>query len=258
MHIWTERTFPLMLLLLTGVPLRADPSPTPQAVIDRAIQALGGEANLSRYQATSFKVKGIGHFRELDHPAPYTREVTFQWPDQFRLKMKTEFGGFMVLLNHDKALMEFAQVLITLPKPRTSEIREDVYTLWVATLLPLKDVQRFTLTSVGEEKVKGRPAVGVKIASKGHRDVKLFFDKESGLPVKQESHFKETIRGARNDLSGTFEGTQEVFFKDYLDADGVKLPKKVEVKRDGKPFVEEEFFDWKGFAKLDDKVFTEP
>src|SRR5438445_725224 len=70
------------------------------------------------------------------------------------------------------------------------------------------------LSSLAETKVDGKPAVGVVVKSKGHRDVKLYFDKASGLLVKREHPVVDPSTGK--------EVVQEVLFRDYQDKDGLK------------------------------------
>src|SRR5207248_11447730 len=101
---------------------------------------------------------------------------------------------------------------------------EQGYAGWVATLLPLKD-KAFTLTTIGEVEVEKRPALGVKVSSKGHRDVDLYFDKESGLLVKTETRLKD---------EGGQEVMAETFLRDYKDVEGTKHAMKFAVHRDGK------------------------
>ena len=52
--------------------------------------------------------------------------------------------------------------------------------IYLSQVLPLTD-KTYPLTGAGEAKVNDRPAVGVKVTARGHRDVTLYFDKESGL-----------------------------------------------------------------------------
>jgi hypothetical protein len=56
----------------------------------------------------------------------------------------------------------------------------------VLTLVPLLKDQSFTLTSLGDSKVNGQAALGVKVTSKGQVDVKLYFARDSALLVKYE------------------------------------------------------------------------
>ena len=97
----------------------------------------------------------------------------------------------------------------------------------LTNLLTDKSLQ---LTLLGESKVENRPAVGVKAASKGHRDIDLFFDKESGLLAK--------IQSRKNDLQTMQEVDEERIIKEYQDIDGQKTPKKVLINHDGKKYLE--------------------
>src|SRR5436853_6227629 len=82
------------------------------------------------------------------------------------------------------------------------------------------------LSALDETKVDGKPAVGVRVKSKGHRDVQLYFDKSSGLLVKRQ--YKVLDPGSGQEVS------QEVVFGDYQDKDGVKHYRKIAAYRDGK------------------------
>jgi hypothetical protein len=114
---------------------------------------------------------------------------------------------------------------------------------------PLKDKQ-FKLATIGEIKVEKRTALGVKVSSKGHRDVDLYFDKETGLLVKTE-HI------AKDDMSGQ-EVTEESFPSDYKDVQGTKQPMKFVVKRSGKLFMDGEATEVKMYEKLDASLFEKP
>jgi hypothetical protein len=39
---------------------------------------------------------------------------------------------------------------------------------------------------LGDVKVGDKPALGIGVSHKNHKDVSLFFDKETGLPAKSE------------------------------------------------------------------------
>jgi hypothetical protein len=52
--------------------------------------------------------------------------------------------------------------------------------------------------------------------------------------------------------------TAEVTFSDYKEVDGAKVPAKVVIKRDGKPFVEGEMKNLKTVTKFDDSTFAKP
>jgi hypothetical protein len=92
--------------------------------------------------------------------------------------------------------------------------------------------------------------VGVKVSSKGHRDVDLYFSKKTGLLVKWETIVKED--GSDKEV------TQESFASDYKDVQGTKQAYKFVVKRAGKLFVEGEATSIEMFDKLDANLFEKP
>src|SRR5260370_18135650 len=75
-------------------------------------------------------------------------------------------------------------------KEQLAEEREELYGKAVAALVPLKD-KTYQLAALGESKVEGRDAVGVRVSRKGHRDVSLFFDKGNGLLAKTRTPVKD-------------------------------------------------------------------
>ena len=117
-----------------------------------------------------------------------------------------------------------------------------------ATLVPLKG-KDYKLEAAGEEKVDGKPALGIKVTGPDKKDFTLYFDKESGLPVKLVAK----VSGFQGD-----EFTQETTYKDYKDFGGIKKATKHESKRDGEPFVTSEINEFKVLDKVDDKTFSEP
>ena len=135
-------------------------------------------------------------------------------------------------------------------KDQIAEAKEECYVGWVSSLLPLKD-KAFQLSPLGEVKVDGKPAVGVRVSHKGHRDINLFFDKESGLLVKRESVIKDFMADGK-------EVTQETLFSNYKEVKGAKFPMKVVLNRDGKKYVESEMTEIEPKEKIDDAVFAKP
>lgn len=133
-------------------------------------------------------------------------------------------------------------------KTAVTEIKENLYASWIATLAPLTD-KAFKLTSRGESKVNGRPVLGVKVSREGHRDVQLFFDKGTGLLTRSSTRAKDLFQGGD-------EQQAEELYSEYKDFDVVKRPTKVKQLRDGKEFVEVAYSDYTLSEKLDDKLFA--
>jgi len=226
----------------------------PRAVIDRAIKALGGEANLSKHKA--FTMKGTGTFYGLGEGIPYTGEWAIQLPSQMRVAIESKANDMTFrmirVVNGDKGWIKLNDDdAKEMSKEQLAEEREELYGDWVGTLLPLKD-KAFKLAPLGEVKVQDRDAVGVLISHAGHRDVRLYFDKASGLPVKRETVVKDVEGGGDREIQ------QEAIESDFKEFDGVKLPTKTVMKRDGKRFVEGQWSKVQPAEKLDDSVFARP
>lgn len=221
----------------------ADDADKARAVIDKGIKVLGGADNLAKFNVHTWKEKGT--YYGMGDGLPYTGVYAIQWPDQFRMEIE---NVFIVVLNGDKGWIKAQGEVKEMSAKEIAEQKENHYGGWVTTLLPLKD-KAYKLALIDEIMVDKRPAVGVKVSHKDHRDVKVYFDKETGLRVKAELRV--------HDESGK-EVTQEMFYRDYKEIEGAKVPMKIEIKRDGKRFVEAENLDVKPAGKLEAKVFEKP
>ncbi len=117
------------------------------------------------------------------------------------------------------------------------------------TLVALKG-KAFKVETADEVKVDDKPAAGIKVTGPDKKDFTLYFDKESGLPVKLVA----TVAGFGNgeDFS------QETTYKDYKDFDGIKKATKVESKRNGEAFIKSEITEFKLVDKVDPKTFSAP
>jgi hypothetical protein len=232
--------------------VRADERADAEALLDKGIKALGGEANLTKFKAATWKGKGKIHLG--DETADFTGEWALQAPDQFRVALEVagKQGTFkqVRVLNGDKGWIKIDnEETNDLPKETLAEEKKNMHAHWVATLVPLKD-KSLKLGPLPEGKVGDRPAVGVKVTGPDGREFRLFLDKETGFPLKSEWQVKDPRSG--KDI------TQEVTYADYKDVDGIKRAMKLTVQRDGKLFAEQEVNDFKPLEKLDDKTFAKP
>ncbi len=229
---------------------RADDQADALKIIDKAIKAVGDEAKQKKYMASTYKMKGT--FHGMGTEMPYSGEAAIQLPDKSRMSLDFDIGGqkfnFVMVYAGDKGWMKAADMSMEMDADRLAEQKESMHLHQVSRLVGLND-KAFTLSPLGESKVDDKAAVGIKIATKGRRDVNLFFDKESGLLVKSEMKVKD---------EGGQELNQETLYKDYKVADGIKHPTKITIKRDGTLYIEGENSDWKPAEKLDDNLFKEP
>ncbi len=239
------------VVLAVGAPARADDAADARKIVEKAVKAHGGQDKLEKFTGNVFKFKGT--FHGMGDGLPITGEISTLGQDKQKVEMEIEAGGMkipiVIVVAGDKGWTKIIKDVTEMDKDAVAEAKEQAYAGWVTTLAPLKDKQ-FTLATVGEIKVNDKPAVGVKVSSKGHRDIDLYFDKETGLLVKYEHRVKD-------DMSGQ-EVTEESFPSEYKDVQGTKQAMKFTTKRDGKLFLEGEITSMELFEKLDANTFDKP
>jgi hypothetical protein len=219
-------------------------------LIDKAIKAHGGADKLTKEQPTRSKGKGT---LELGGGLSMTQETVLQG-GKFKETLILDVNGQEVVVTtvYDgaKAWIKAAnQDTMELDGKLLEAIKEASYATRVGRLVFLKD-KAVQMSALGEIKIDDKPAVGVKVSSKGHRDVDMFFDKKSGLLVKVVKQVYDAMKME--------EVTEERFISEYQEADGVKVPKKVLLHRDGKKFMEMEILEIKHPEKIDDSEFAKP
>jgi outer membrane lipoprotein-sorting protein len=234
-------------------PLRADDDADMKALIAKAIKAHGGADNLAKYKAGTLKTKG--KFHGMGAAVDYTGTINFQSPDRLRVEIEAEVMGqnfkFVQVINGDKGWIVLLDKVTPMSKEMIAEAHEQMSASAVTRLLPLTG-KDYNLSPLGEVKVGDRPAVGVRVEHKKHRDVSLYFDKETSLLLKSETRGKDLQRGDDAEFAG------ETLYGDYKKVDGVQVAHKQTVKRDGKLYVESETTEAQLAEKLEDGVFAKP
>jgi hypothetical protein len=243
-------TLAAFLVAVLGSPVQADDK-DPLAVLDKAIKALGGEEKLKKAESISLKTKGTINFGGNENE--FKTHVTIQGLDHLRSELNGEFNGeprkFVRVLSGDKGWRKFGDEPMELDEDGLANEKRRAYLEIIPmTLVALKG-KGFKLEAAGEEKVGDKPASGIKVTGPDAKDFTLYFDRESGLPVKMVA----TVAGF-----GGEDYTQETTFKDYKDFDGIKKATKVESKRNGEDFIKSEITEFKVLDQVDPKTFSEP
>ena len=234
-----------------SVPVRADDAADARAIVEKGVKAQGGQEKLAKLNAHIIKFKG--NFHGMGQAIPMTGEITSLGKDRVKMDAEVEAGGmkFRVVnvIAGDKGWSKIGDALMELDKDQLAEAQHQAYSGWVATLAPLVN-KEFKLSTTGEMEIENKPALGVKVKREGHRDMDLYFDKQTGLLVKFEHRVKDEGSGQ--------EVTEEFFPSDYKDVEGTKQSMKFVVKRDGKPFIDGELSEYQLLEKVDDSVFAKP
>jgi len=222
-----------------------------KAVIEKAITAQGGAKNLDKLKAS--RTQGKGTVSIMGQDFPFTIDLYQQMPDKVRTVLKLNINGMDVsivqILNGDKGWAQIQGMTMDADADALGQMKASVYAARLSMLTPLTG-SGYTLTTLGESKVNGKAAVGVKVASAGQKDVSLYFDKDSGLLVKL------TRPGV--DPVGKKAVTQDEFYSDYKDFEGVKQPTKMVVHHDGNQFMVATLSQVSFVPMFEAKMFARP
>jgi hypothetical protein len=237
-----------VVCLLLGQAGRVLAEDTAQGIIDKAIQAHGGAEKLAKFKAV--QTSGKGTIEVMGMTLSFTAEGAAQMPDKFKSVLNLEVAGMKVTqvqaMNGDKITITVNGKETPINDDIRKLVKDQVYAESLTSLLPLKE-KSLELSLVGEAKVDGQAAVGVKVTSKGHPDVTLYFDKKTDLLAK--AGYRTRDPGSNQDYN------QEKLFRDYKDVNGIKTPMKETIQKDGQKFIEVETLEVKYLEKLDDSAF---
>ena len=221
-----------------------------KAIIEKAIKAHGGLEKLTKFTGARSKSKGT---IDLAGGISFTSESAFQQPDKFKESLDLDVMGNKVsvitVYDGGKGWISANGNTMDMDENVLTACKEQAHFMQIMRMAMLKD-KKVEFSPLGEAKVNDKPAVGVKISAKGHKDVNLYFDKETGLVAKVE-------RQALDPMAGK-EVPEERIISEYQDIDGLKVAKKLIVNRDGKKFMEVELLEHKPQEKLDASEFAKP
>jgi outer membrane lipoprotein-sorting protein len=235
-----------------GIPggLRADDA---QAVVDKAIKAVGGEQKIAGLKNASYKFKG--QVKEGGNSAELQGTLSVRGQDQYRIELEVSVNGqnrpLMFILNGSQGWMSTMGQVQDAPQDVITAVRQAFITGRAATLLTLLKDQDTQLSPLGEVKLNDRPALGLKVTRKDFREFDLYLDKETHLPVKCETKFM----GPNNQ-----EAEFEYVFSEPKEFSGLKHFTKMllNIKSENKTLVEFELVELKLDQKLEDAQFSRP
>jgi hypothetical protein len=219
-----------------------------RVILDRAIQAHGGAAQLERTKKGH--LKGKLETRKSDSSREDKIEEWFDLPARIKRIVDTETNGTLahveyLFIGKEGWKREGTRPVQYYPIPQwlLAEQQQWYAVLAVLLLVRGKDAE---LTSLPEETKDGRTLAGIH-AVHSQRPVDLYFDKSTGLLQRLKVI-------TLNDQDGE-EEIDEILYDDYRDIQGINYPMRVNVAaRNYSSTIRLssiEFFD-----KLDDSVFA--
>jgi hypothetical protein len=240
-----------VVTLVMAASSRADDKDT-KAVIEKGIKALGGEEKLAKAGTCSWKSKGTITLNGDDNE--FTSVSTLQGLDHYRSDFEGKFGDNDVkgvtVLSGDKGWQKFNDNDRELDADAVINEKHRINIQAIPTTLVQLNGKGFKIESATDEKIGDKPAAGIKVTGPEGKDFTLYFDKESGLPVKLVA----TVAG----FGGGEDFNQETTFSDYKDFDGIKKATKISSKRNGEKFIDVEISEFKVLDNVPAETFTQP
>jgi hypothetical protein len=223
----------------------------PAAVIQRAIKAHGGEANLKKLKGAHTKADGI---IAMGTGVPFTQEAFYELPSRLKEIQILETSGqkrvVTIVVDGDRGWLSTNGQTVALGETLLGELREAIHLIQLNRLVSLLEDKRFRLSPLQDAEVEGAPVYGVRVSAAGHRDVDLYFSKDTGLLTKVERRMR--------DLGTMKEFAEARVYTEFLDANGIRIPKKTVVFRDGKEFLRAQVAEVAFQESLDQRVFQKP
>jgi len=203
--------FPALALgALLGLECRIRAEDKPRAIIEKAIQAVGGLEKLTKPRAVYRKMKGT--ISLTDH-SPLSAEYYTEKGGRSRLALRWQQNrqpmSILRVSDGTHQWLRYNDTTQVLDKETEAQTKKSRYSDRVTSLVPLLKDKSFTLSLLPESKVEGKAANGVKVAAKDKQDILLYFDKVSGVLLK--AVHKEFTSGGREG------GTLTVVYQDYCE-----------------------------------------
>lgn len=217
----------------------------PTAIVGRALKVQTDLDQLAGIQATAWKGKGT---IELNGASlTFSAQFTVAGPDRYRVEADGDIFRYILVANGAHGWIKINEETQEMEGERVAEEREQAYVLWLSTLAPLRGTG-LTLREVGRATVGDLRVLGLAVDSKGHREVKLFFDEQTGRLVMNQMRAKR--RGKP--------GVQEMLFVDYQPRGSWVDPRRLSIRFNGKPFIDMELSDVQHLRQVDLKTFEKP
>lgn len=237
--------------MASGLGLAAEPlsgSTEPRAIVERAIEAAGGKNRLESLAAFHAVTTGSSATGEQ-----LRQEAFHQLPDHLKQLQQIIRGQTVketsIGLMGDSGWIHANGRSAPLSPALLAPLLEAANLVRAVRLTPLL-TDTYRLTPLPAAEIDHRAVVGVCAAATNRRDLKLYFDGETGLLVKLERQVTDPLSGQ--------EATEERYMRDYQKADGILAARQIVVERNGKPYMEAKVEKIEYLPRLEDSVFRQP
>jgi hypothetical protein len=222
-----------------------------RAIIGKAIKAM--RADKDPEDSKGMRMKSKGTLEIMGMTLNITQAVLVRYPDQFKETVELDVNNMKIpivtVFDGKKGWVEVNGQVMKFDDKINAEMKEVANLIRISRLKPLLD-KKYELSVIGEVKVEEKPVVGVRVSTKGAKDVSLFFDKTTNLLTKVDRQALDAMTGQ--------EVQEERIIRSYQDKDGRKIPHQVAVQRDGKKFLEVEVSEFTNLDNVDAGEFDMP
>jgi zinc protease len=231
---------------LDPVAFRRVPAPPVQAdardldvkeLIARAIQAKGGLALLRSIQTV--RVDSVAAVAAEGSTAEIPSLTTIRYPASYRVEAQTPAGRVVQVFSAGGYWVQDARGAQDAPAAVAEQIRGAVQRDTVPLLLALAD---------GKVSAKAIDRTSLEVTIPGGKPVTLSIDAVTGLITR--SRYRTSAGGA--------DVTTEEIYSDYRDVNGLKVPFKTELRREGGPTVERIVRKYEFNVPVDAMIFSKP
>ena len=222
----------------------------PLEVLEKAIQARGGEAGLKKLLAVSYRGKGIS--APGGAVSPFVFRTITALPDRQRNESDYQDGTkFVQVYNRGKGWISINNSVKDNDNDLAAmkSMKDQLYVNRVLTLLPLRD-KSFTLEPLPEQRKEGMMTQGFVVKQKDQPDVSLFFDKETGELLLSRTRSLDANTLVAHD--------EETFYTRYQTVQGIPFPMRWVIYNDGNKSMELNYEELKFLDKVDDILFVKP
>lgn len=222
-----------------------------KTIIAKAVKACGGKKAFSRWNCGYLKYKSKGSIVPTQI-GEVTFEDTFQLPGHFKRITRTEANGkelvMVFVINHGKGWKKRGDEEAK-PIDNTFTTRTEHPFAGFCNLAPLTEVG-VQLTKLGDEKIDGRQAVGVRVKSDKLGEVDFYLGLETGLLLKS----RKSLPTAAPDKQAVMES----YLDNYKDVQGGQVPMRIKGIQDGKMILDVSLIDVKFADKFEESTFAKP
>jgi hypothetical protein len=221
-------------------------------IIQQAVVAHGGRDGLAK-TAGAYVTRGKGTMYPADGvPRSFTFEYSHQDLTHTRLEMHIAFkDGYIPsirVVNGTAGWEQQGTNRRDLSAAEFKQARQGAYESKVRLLYPLLEEAGFTLAPLGKSLLGAHEAVGVSVACAGQPEVRLYFDKATGLLLKSEA--AENLQGRTV--------VREEFYSHYQDVLGRKYPLEATFVLDGRKYLEITTEQMQPLGRIEPATFTSP